>query len=221
MKKIFRVMSSICAAGIMAISAVGMSGCTFWETWRDIKYGVAATGAISFFGVLSLWQWFSDGCPPAKSDLQIVTETLSVGNSNLWAAIGANEEAAEVVYYDLFYGEASWVTVSVIDFRESLRSCLSDGYFWLPLPMPENAALFFEGKAEKYLSSTDIEKTSLDGVNGYWYYSRLSDRNPVNEPYFIVDQEVEEYSFTDRLYEISWYDVDRDWLYVIREEWAR
>lgn len=32
MKKIFRVMSSVCAAGIMAISEVSMSGCTLWDT---------------------------------------------------------------------------------------------------------------------------------------------------------------------------------------------
>lgn len=220
-KQVFRAVGSICAAGIMGFSAVCMSGCTFWETWRDVKAGVAMGFIIPPLSVLNLWALVT-GKVSTTSRLEIVTSEVYVGQkgekTSLWNAVDREQNSAEVVWYkNMLDWRGEGYRLAEVDYSESVENLLKESDYWLPLPMPENAKELVDLVATEF-EENGIDGISVDGVNGYWYYCRyphFTSFDPIDSSMWLYDLSVEEFDFAGHFLgcNLSWYDTDTNRLY--------
>lgn len=203
MKRTFKVMSSVCAAGIMAVSAVSMSGCGMLSAVTDVaQRGFATVLSAPFWGLI----WLDEAADALSSEKTKQEKVLSgyyidSTEDSLWTAVDRDKNPVTLSYYkydiDLFYTTRA----AIVQYSQPIDELLAESEFWLPLPMAEKAKELFNRK--------EVLTSALDGANGYWFFYTLN-QLPLSK----ID--LNEYNFSADDYDVAWYDSDTKTLYCYR-----
>lgn len=222
MKRSFKLAGSICAAGMMAVSAVGMSACTLSDVWREVSSGAVLVVTVPIVLGSVLWDSLT-GKGEHVSTLEYVSEKMYVGEADqgvtLWEAIGQKGISAEVTQYKSLMGFGDGEVLAEVSYSQPIDDLLASSDYWLPLPMPESARELQDEVNEKYFASNGLELPSMDGMNGYWYYC-LHEHSYVYKPdvpnTWLYGLPVEEFDFMSQWLDctLAWYNTDTDKLYM-------
>lgn len=202
-------MSSVCAAGIMAVSAVGMSGCDVGETVKDATYGFLGVCVVSSLHVLQGWNRLTDALSSenAKQEKALGGCYITSKADSLWTVVDQDENRVTLSYYknDISLLEERQLS-AVLQYSQPIDELLAESEFWLPLPMAEKAKELFNRK--------EVLTSALDGANGYWFFY---ERNYVDSDQPSLSAiDLEQYDFAADKFDLAWYDSEEKTLYVYR-----